>query len=247
MTAEEKQTGDDIASGLEWAKRSLVCSLIGFLIGAGFVSGALLLIAGVFAVAFGFIGLRRLPKSRSVWHAKSMAVGGIVLGCFLTLVGLDALLVPDRAITNAKKSTSLATATALESAINSIFTEYGKIPDVGNHVTTNSPAGLKLLNILLGLDDKSDSALNDRGIKFLSVKEGKKNKNGLIYAPDGKSIEGLYDPWGNPYTVELDVENRGNLDFTRGSRPVHLKGRRVTAYSPGPDHKLGTSDDVVTW
>jgi hypothetical protein len=146
-----------------------------------------------------------------------------------------------------KGRTSLATATALESAINGIYTEYGKLPDVGSRVTTNSPAGLKLLNILLVLDDKSDNPLNSRAIKFLNVREGKNHKNGLIFTADGKSIEGLYDPWGSPYTVILDTEYKEQLHFTLGSKTVELKGRRSTAFSPGPDKQLGTSDDVTTW
>ncbi len=146
-----------------------------------------------------------------------------------------------------RKGTALATATALESAINNIYTEYGKLPDVGSRVTTNSPEGLKLLNILLGIDIKSDNAPNPRGIKFLSVKEGKNNKGGLIYAADGESVEGLYDPWGNPFTVELDTDYNEELHFTVGSRAVDLKGRRAAAFSPGQDKQLGTADDVKTW
>ena len=146
-----------------------------------------------------------------------------------------------------RKGTALATATALESAINNIYTEYGKLPDVGSRVTTNSPEGLKLLNILLGIDIKSDNAPNPRGIKFLSVKEGKNNKGGLIYAADGKSVEGLYDPWGSPYTVILDTENKERLHFTIGSKTIDLKDRRSAVFSRGPDKRIGTSDDVRSW
>ncbi|MES2658538.1 MAG: hypothetical protein V4689_07965 [Verrucomicrobiota bacterium] len=143
--------------------------------------------------------------------------------------------------------TSLRTSIALESAINSIYAEYGKLPDVGNRVTTNSPEGLKLLKILLGIDAKSDNALNSRAIKFLNVREGKNHKNGLIYATDGISIEGLFDSWGSPYTVILDTEYKEHLHFTLGSNTIDLKGRRAAAFSPGPDKQIGTADDVRTW
>ncbi len=247
MAAEVKQTGEENNSGLDWAKRSLVCSFLVFLAGVGGVPGVVLLTGGVLAAACGIIGLRYISKSRLVWYARWMAIGGILLGSFLMIVGLDEIFVPNRAITKAKKVTSLATAIALENAISSIYTEYSRLPDVGSSVTTNSPEGMKLLNILLGLDDKSDNALNSRSIKFLIVKEGKNNKNGLTYAADGKSVEGLYDPWGNPYTVELDTDYNEELHFTIGSRAVDLKGRRAAAYSPGPDRVLGTADDVMTW
>jgi hypothetical protein len=176
-----------------------------------------------------------------------MAAGGIVLGCFLALVGLGELFTPNRAITKAKKVTSLATATALEIAINSIYTEYGKLPNAGGLVTTDSPEGLKLLNILLGLDAKSDDALNSRAIKFLSVKEGKNRKNGLVFAADGNSLEGLYDPWGIPYTVVLDTDYDERLQFKWGTQSVDLKKRRAAVFSTGPDQLLGTADDIATW
>ena len=153
----------------------------------------------------------------------------------------------NRSGTICKKTLPLAIATAIESAVNNFYTEYGKLPDVGNRVTTNTAEGLKLLNILLGLDAKSDNALNSRAIKFLSVKEGKNKKNGLIYAANEKSVEGLYDPWGNPYTVVLDVDFDEHLQFNYGAKSVELQGRRVAVYSPGLDKKVGTSDDIKTW
>lgn len=150
--------------------------------------------------------------------------------------------------TTCKKTTFQTTLIALEMAVNNINTEYGKIPNVGSsRVTTNSPAGLKLLNIMLGLDDKSDNAINSLGIKLLSVREGKNNKNVLIYAADSKSVEGLYDPWGSPYTVILDTEHKEHLHFTLGSKSIDLPGRRAAACSPGPDKQIGTADDVRTW
>jgi hypothetical protein len=142
---------------------------------------------------------------------------------------------------------SLRIAYALESALNNIHTEYGKLPDVGSGVTTNSPAGLKLLNILLGLDGRSDNSLNSGAIKFFSVKEGKDDKGGMIYSSDRNSVTGLYDPWGNPFTLIIDTQDIEELQFTFAGRPVHLKGRRAAAFSPGPDKIMGTADDVKTW
>lgn len=185
---------------------------------------------------------RELPKSRNY---PTMAFGGIILG-FLSLVA-GFFAVPTVSIAKAKATTALATVIALERAINEIHIEYGKIPEIGNRVTTNSPEGIELLNILLGLDEKSDNALNSRGIKFLRVKEGKNQKNGIIYAADGKSVKGLFDPWGNPYTVILDTEYKEHLHFAVGSLTVDLKGRRAAVFSPGPDIKPGTDDDVRNW
>ncbi len=146
-----------------------------------------------------------------------------------------------------RRTTESSTAIALESAVINFQTELGNIPDVGAHITTDSPEGIQLLTILLGMEPQTGKIQNTRGIKFLNAREGKNRKNSLIYSKSGTSIEGLFDRWGNPYTIELDTRNAGHLHFTLGNRTIDLKNRRVAAYSPGPDGKLGTEDDVLTW
>lgn len=145
-----------------------------------------------------------------------------------------------------KNTRDLSTAVALESAVINFPIEYGKLPDVGTHVTTESENGVKFLNILLGLEEPGDKIQNTRKIKFLNVREGKNKKGGLICDSSNK-VQGLYDSWGNPYTVEINVSSQERLRFMVGSRTVDLKDRGVAAYSPGPDGKLGTADDVTTW
>ncbi|MDP4719761.1 MAG: hypothetical protein NWR51_02310 [Akkermansiaceae bacterium] len=58
---------------------------------------------------------------------------------------------------------------------------------------------------------------------------------------------GLYDEWGNPFTVFLDTDADGVLDLKLDMRETRLEGRKVAAVSPGKDGKLGTADDVRTW
>lgn len=170
----------------------------------------------------------------------------ITLVCVLAIVGVSFYIDARRNLIIIRKPTTLVTATAIESAVNNFYTEYGAMPDVGSRVTTDSPEGVKLLTIMLGLEN-TDKPQNTRGIKFLSVKEGKDRRNGLIYATEGNRPEGLFDKWGNPYTVELDADYNEQLHFTVASKAVDLEGRRVTAYSPGADKKLGTVDDVKNW
>jgi hypothetical protein len=171
----------------------------------------------------------------------------ISLACLAGIFGFVVYLNSRGEMTTNRKTTSLATAIAIESAVNCFYIEYGTMPDVGTRVKTDTPEGVKLLVILLGLEDKAANPQNKRGVKFLSVKEGKDHRNGLVYSPKGDRPEGLYDRWANPYTVELDTQYREQLQFTIASRAVDLKGRRVAVYTPGPDKKLGTSDDVRTW
>jgi prepilin-type N-terminal cleavage/methylation domain-containing protein len=153
------------------------------------------------------------------------------------------------AIQKARKVTALASATAIETAVNNFFTEYGSMPSAASSDTTVKTDDATLLTVLLGLETGSN-VLNTRGVKFLSVKEGKNKKGGLIYNPNGNSVTGLYDPWGGPYNVALD------LDYDEQVKPapkaggaVTLNGRRVAVWSDGADYK-GTNkatDDVKTW
>jgi prepilin-type N-terminal cleavage/methylation domain-containing protein len=153
------------------------------------------------------------------------------------------------AIQKAKKTTCLTAAVSIEGAVNNFYTEYGSMPNAGTTdatVKTNA-TGVALLKTLLGMD----TVLNPRGIKFLSAKEGKANKNGLIYNTGGTDVTGMYDPWGGPYNIILD------LDYDEKVTPAPsagggatLNGRRVTVWSNGADGVSATgkiTDDVKTW
>jgi prepilin-type N-terminal cleavage/methylation domain-containing protein len=152
------------------------------------------------------------------------------------------------AIQKARKTTALASATAIESAVNNFYTEYGSMPtEATSDTTVKTDTDLELLQVLLGQEDE----LNTRGVKFLSVKEGKGDKNGLIYNSAGNNIEGLFDPWGGPYHVMMDGDYDERLTIPQGVLNARtLNGRRAAAWSRGADGTKGggnTGDDVVTW
>jgi hypothetical protein len=174
-----------------------------------------------------------------------MAFGGIILGFFSSVAGIFAA--PPTSVTKAKATSALATATAIDLAVSNFYSDCGEMPVSDSRVNTNTPQGVRFLNVLLGKEKESDNPRNIQSITYQSVKEGKATRNGLAYSELGGSIEGLFDPWGNPYTVILDTEYKKHLHFTVGSKTVDLKGRRSAAFSPGPDEKPGTTDDVVTW
>ncbi len=158
------------------------------------------------------------------------------------------------AVQKAKKTTALANVVALESAVNNFFTEYGSMPldpVPTTAISTDTMAGDsgKLINTLLGMEVGS-SPVNPRAIKFLSVREGKNKKNGIIYNTNGTTVTGLFDPWGGPYKVVLDHDYDEKLDFTpSGGKAVNLNGRRVAAWSEGADYKDANlpGDDVTSW
>lgn len=161
------------------------------------------------------------------------------------------------AIQKAKKTTALASAIAIESAVNNFYTEYGTMPAdpvPTGKIDTKTGDGLTMIKVLLGTNDAESLKLNPRSIRFLSVKEGKANKNGLIYSGTGsaQTVTGLFDPWGGPYQVVLD-DNYDEIVVAAPSAGggATLNGRRVVAWSNGADGVSGTGgktgDDVKTW
>lgn len=159
------------------------------------------------------------------------------------------------AIQKAKKITALATCTAIETSVNNFFTEYGYMPkDISVDPTTplNTKDDIEFLNVLLGLTETTTPPLNTRAIKFLTVKEGKANKNGLMYSSDGKTITGLYDPWGGKYYVMLDGDYNDAIEVkTAAGSSKKLNGRKVAVWSNGADAAKDAvgkvTDDVMTW
>ena len=164
------------------------------------------------------------------------------------------------AIQKAKKTTSLASCTALEMAVSNFYTEYGSMPVTGaagggadDAPAINTRSDLENLKILLGLPETSTPPLNGRSIKFLSVKEGKGNKNGLMYNTTGTTITGLFDPWGGPYFVVMDTNYDDKVEAQPAGATASkiLNGRKAAAWSNGADG-AGTAtgkpgDDVITW
>ncbi len=156
------------------------------------------------------------------------------------------------AIQRAKRVTSQAAASALESAVNGFFSEYGSLP---TDATADTPVidtstDTELITILSGLPETSTPPKNPRAIKFLQVKEGKGKKNGMIYSQSGTSLVGLYDPWGGGYKVMMDGDYDERLTIPAPAKSTTLNGRRVAAWSLGADGTKGggkTLDDVTTW
>jgi hypothetical protein len=234
-----------VGEGSNLAQGSLIAGISGF-ISLVVAAPPFVLLLGVVAIICGHIARRRIRMTPVSTRGSGMALAGLILGYTSVYLAVSDRG-NDRVLNRARTVSTLATTTALESAVNSFHIEYDKLPDVANRITTNSPQGVELLHILLGLKENSTNPQNSRQIKFLSIREGKNRKNGLVYSESGDSVDGLFDPWGNPYTVILDTDHDELLRFKIADKDVELKGRRVAVFSPGADQKEGTDDDIQTW
>jgi prepilin-type N-terminal cleavage/methylation domain-containing protein len=151
----------------------------------------------------------------------------------------------------ARKQVAESAARNVVHAVNSFYADYSAMPvptgtastQGGTTFGTGSGDGLKILDILLGQEDE----INTRKVKYLDVPEAKGKKAGIVFSRSGKEVTGLYDPWGNPYSIVLDTDYAERLEFKPGKATVTLNGRRCAVYSAGQDKKLGTADDVKTW
>lgn len=194
----------------------------------------------------------KIPSSRRRGFTLVELLVVIAIIAVLAAAGFAA---GNAAINKAKRVIALASATGIESAVSNFYNEYNSMPtrtttsDSDVTVVTDTAQGIELLEILLGLEKAED--VNTRRVRFLSVKEGKNKKNGLIYSTDGKSVEGLYDPWGGPYHVimDLDYDERVTPDRKSTTTQKALNGRRVAVWTDGADYKEENkaADDVTTW
>ncbi len=73
-------------------------------------------------------------------------------------------------------------------------------------------------------------------------------RGGIDYGSGGNGrAQGFYDPFGNAFTVVMNVDYEKSLQFSFGGKQYNLRGREVAVYSPGADREEGTSDDIRTF
>lgn len=151
------------------------------------------------------------------------------------------------ALKKAKITQGKVAASNVVQAVNNYYSEYGRLPEFASaELRTDEEQGVRLLRILLAEDGTEED--NPRGINFLSVQEGRGRRGGLYYGSgENAQVEGLYDPFGEPYTVVLNIEYEDTLTFQMGGKAYNLRGEQVAVYSAGPDLEMGTTDDITSF
>jgi prepilin-type N-terminal cleavage/methylation domain-containing protein len=160
----------------------------------------------------------------------------------------------------AKKTQAKNDLIQIVTAVNALYTEYGRYPtaattDAG---ATFGPGGVSnndvLFNELRGLPA---APLNTRQIVFISPPEAKDQNTPRagIKISNGR----FYDPWGSEYAIALDADydnqvtpNPYGANNGAGGSPLR---QGVLAWSLGKDTFLGKagnnkfsgSDDVISW
>lgn len=223
-----------------------ITSLVGGVLslGLGFIAGIPGMVLGAPAIFCGHLGRARIRKSGGELRGKGMALAGLTMGYFMTVLSVLAPGgVPNAAIKKTKRLKTQTMLVSTASAVEVFYQEYSKLPEPGgNDFNTEDPAGRTFLDMLLGPG-------NPRGIPFLVVEMGKtRKKGGLIRGSgSGGSVVGLFDAWGNPFRVLLDDDYDGVIRFTYGGKPEVVRGRHVLVASKGPDGVEGTADDLKSW
>ncbi|QTN34017.1 prepilin-type N-terminal cleavage/methylation domain-containing protein [Akkermansiaceae bacterium] len=193
----------------------------------------------------------KIPSNQSPKTGFTLVELLVVIAIIATLAAA-AFSIGPAAMNKARKLSAQNAATSVATAVNQFYTEYSALPDPGTNTaetefSTTAGNGIKLLEILAGLDDSDQNA---RKIRFFSGKEAKNRKDGVEYSSDGKAIRGMYDPWGRPFYIRMDYDYDERLTVKPGSTPaVTLNGRRVAVYSLGvPEDSDAKPNTIVkTW
>lgn len=172
----------------------------------------------------------------------------------ISIIGvLSAVAIPvlTKVMTKARIAETKASVVWLKTAAASYQTEYGRLPtnQTGADVAIDTDGGDPIVFVLLG---QSKDGLNSHGTNFFDSKIAIGRRNGVML---DSSTASLYDSWGNPVHVLLDVDgdhflenpDLTNADPTISSGASSRLPADVAVYSNGPDGKPGTRDDVVSW
>jgi prepilin-type N-terminal cleavage/methylation domain-containing protein len=183
----------------------------------------------------------------------------VVIAIIAILIGL--LFPAFRAVQNQAKQTQAKNdLTQIVNAVNAYYTDYGRYPLVTADLIYGPAANPNnaLFNELRGT---AAATQNPRQIVFISPPDVKNDTAGNRRSGVSPTTGQYYDPWGQPYNVEID----GNYDnavpnpytVNAGATPnlsigviawsLGTDGQGATAAASGDKSAGVYADDVISW
>lgn len=172
---------------------------------------------------------RRIPGGFTTFVLVGSGVGAALV-----------LLAKMKATTCRGYPTDRLAVVSVKQAVENYSLEYGHLPDFPRRQLLDQ-TGQPLLEALLGA-----KAQNPRGIVFLSLPEAKNGKGGIVF-DKSYVAQGLFDIWGRPLRVVLNVDDEDPFRFFHGGKETSLPATTCAVWSVGKDGVDGTKDDVKKW
>jgi prepilin-type N-terminal cleavage/methylation domain-containing protein len=182
----------------------------------------------------------------------------VVMAIIAILIGL--LFPAFRAVQNQAKQTQAKNdLTQIVNAVNAFYTDYGKYPLVTADAIYGPAANPN--NTLFNVLRAQDPTNNPRQIVFISPPYVKNDTAGNRRSGVSPITGQYYDPWAQPYNVEIDgnYDNQLANPYSLNAGPATL-AIGVIAWSfgsdtqsqsipgPAPDRNAGVNaDDVISW
>lgn len=155
---------------------------------------------------------------------------------------------PTTDVATARYRESQVQAVNVVSAVENFAAEYGRLPDPGRWwLEMEGAEAALLLRVLLGVEAPGASEQNPRQINFLSVREAAGKRNGVFYSDTDDLPRALYDAYGRPLRVALNLSGGDPFMVRYDGRDVALRGAMAAVWSVGKDGVEGTKDDVRSW
>jgi prepilin-type N-terminal cleavage/methylation domain-containing protein len=192
-------------------------------------------------------------------HAFTLIELLVVIAIIAILIGL--LFPAFKAVQNqARQVQAKNDLTQIVNAVNAFYTEYGKYPLVTADAIYG-PAANPNNTLLNELRATAAATQNPRKIVFISPPDVKNDTAGNRRSGVSSLTGQYYDPWGQPYNVEIDgnydnsvanpyTANAGatpNLSIGVIAWSLGLDGSGATAAASGDKNTGVYADDVISW
>src|SRR5438445_5752698 len=202
---------------------------------------------------------RNAPQRSHQARAFTLIELLVVIAIIAILIGL--LFPAFRAVQNQAKQTQAKNdLTQIVNAVNAYYTDYGKYPLVTAD-TTYGPAGTPNNLLFNELRGTAAATQNPRQIVFISPPYVKNDTAGNRRSGVSATTAQYYDPWGQPYNVEIDgtYDNQLQNPYSLNAGPATLAigviawsfgndGQSQSVPGPAPDKSAGVNaDDVISW